>query len=711
MGSAGRVLIVLTLAFGPSVALAQPEAAGRTESAGMTESDDGARTTYGPEFFAEFGAVSAEDILRRIPGIQHLLKGGSSLTPQANEEDRRGFGSTGDQILIDGQRLSGKSNDISTALQNIQARQVVRVEVIHGAAAGLDVRSEGLIVNIVLRQVAGSGAWEVDAAHRTKGGIGYGGRVSYAGTLANWKYTAAIQATPFYQLRDRSEVFATPAGVPFESQTEVNITENTDLKFTLNTSTVTAGGIAANLNGTISDVKRPETLPTERFALNGNTPTFIGFEARTQDRSEDTWEVGGDIEVPFGANRARGLFVATDVDFAFDTTFESMPAGQPPTRLFEQMETRAESERIVRGSYEWIGDLGFELGSEVAINTLEKAVAQRSNQGGVLRPVNLFNAQSKIRETRLEPFAGVNWQATPAVFVDAALEYERSKLKQTGRDVNNRRTLSYVKPRLDVRYDATPVTQFRFAAGRTVSQLDFANFVASFEDDDNATGVVNAGNPDIVPEKIWSYSVTAEQRLSGDGGLVSARFYFDDYTDHIEFIPVANGTASAPGNIGAATNYGVEIKASVRLDRWGISGGVIESNGILRRTRTTDPFSGEKRRIIDLTDNNWSVRFRQDFEWRRLSYGVTLEDESFRDAFERTYAHRFSRRFDFQAFVELQPIAGITAKLEGIRLLHTGAVRDRRTFVGNRGNGVLLRTEHRIAKFSRDIRLSLRGVF
>ena len=695
----------LCLAVLPAMASAQPET-------GVTAAADGTRTSYGPEFFEGFDAVSAEDILRRIPGIQHLLKDSSTLTPAGGQdEERRGFGSSGDQILIDGQRLSGKSNDITTALKNIQARQVARVEVIHGAAAGLDVRSEGLIVNVVLRQVAGSGAWEANAVHRTKGGVGYGGRASYAGRLAGWKYTAAVQVTPYYQLRDRVETFSTPAGVPFEIQNEVNQIEDTDLKLTLNTSTVTAGGTHLNLNGSYTDIGRPEVLPVERFAIAGATRTFLGTESRQRTHAEDTWEVGGDIEVPLSGGQARVLFVGNDTNLDLGTTLDVAAAGQSNTRLFAQTETQAKSERIVRGSYASSGRVGFDLGAEVAVNTLEKSVAQSSNQGGVLRPVNLFNAQSKIRETRIEPFAGVNWQAAPDIFVDGALEYERSNLKQTGRDVNNRRRLGYIKPSLDVRYDVSPTTQFRLGAIRTVSQLDFATFVSSFETDDNSTGVVNAGNPNIVPEKAWEYALTAEQRLAGDGGLVSVKGYYDDITDHIEVIPVGDGSVVAPGNIGAAREYGAELKGSLRLDRLGVAGGVVETNVLARKTRATDPFTGEKRRILDLTDYTWSVRFRQDFAWHNLSYGVTLEDESIRDGFDISYSHRFSRKPDFQAFIELQPVAGLTARLEGVRLLQAGAERRRLTYLGNRGRGLLIRREFRDIKFSRDIKLSLRGAF
>ena len=115
-------------------------AAQSTSDIGVAEEEG--RIIYDREYFSQFNVISAEDLLRRIPGVQDLMN--------FREYGERGFGSTGAQILINGQRLSGKSNDIQSALERIQARQVYRIEVIRGNVPGLDVRIEGRVVNVVL---------------------------------------------------------------------------------------------------------------------------------------------------------------------------------------------------------------------------------------------------------------------------------------------------------------------------------------------------------------------------------------------------------------------------------------------------------------------------------------------------------------------------------------------------------------------------------
>jgi hypothetical protein len=98
-------------------------------------------------------------------------------------------------------------------------------------------------------------------------------------------------------------------------------------------------------------------------------------------------------------------------------------------------------------------------------------------------------------------------------------------------------------------------------------------------------------------------------------------------------------------------------------------------------------------------------------DWRNLSYGLTAEDEAKRDQFELNYVNRFDRRMDLQAFVELQPFAGVTARIDATRLLRVTNYRERSTYVGNRGRNILLRRELRDIRFFREIRFSLRGTF
>ena len=97
-------LLIAEQVFGQAVSL--PDVA--------SVQNEGARIVYDEVY--GFNDLTAEDLLNRLPGIQDLRRDAQSQTSAAASA-RRGFGSTGDQILIDGRRQSGKSNTIASALR------------------------------------------------------------------------------------------------------------------------------------------------------------------------------------------------------------------------------------------------------------------------------------------------------------------------------------------------------------------------------------------------------------------------------------------------------------------------------------------------------------------------------------------------------------------------------------------------------------------
>ena len=120
------------------------------------------KIVYDQAYFKQYNVTNAADAIKRIPGIENLSSGNNSenYEPGGNNK-RRGFGSSGTQILINGERQSSKSNNIIKTLERINAGSLIRIEVIRGTEAGLDVRSDGVIVNIIVdgNLSKGSGTW------------------------------------------------------------------------------------------------------------------------------------------------------------------------------------------------------------------------------------------------------------------------------------------------------------------------------------------------------------------------------------------------------------------------------------------------------------------------------------------------------------------------------------------------------------------------
>ena len=147
-----------------------------------------------------------------------------------------------------------------------------------------------------------------------------------------------------------------------------------------------------------------------------------------------------------------------------------------------------------------------------------RAGEQFQDANGALAPVALFDADAKVSETRLESFTRYSWQFSRAPYLEGSIDTAYSKLRQRGNDVSTDRSFFYPKPRLDLRYQIETRGKLNARIFRTVSQLDFANFVSSISSSDVRFGVIQAGNPNLVPEKTWTFA-----KLRASSGLAATK--------------------------------------------------------------------------------------------------------------------------------------------------------------------------------------------
>ena len=105
-----RALLLVLLSSTAAPALAQAAADPPPPTA--TPPADGART-YTPADFARFAPRNALDMLNNVPGF----------SIDDSDTERRGLGQATGNVLINGERFSGKSTDIFTELRRISASQ------------------------------------------------------------------------------------------------------------------------------------------------------------------------------------------------------------------------------------------------------------------------------------------------------------------------------------------------------------------------------------------------------------------------------------------------------------------------------------------------------------------------------------------------------------------------------------------------------------
>ncbi|MDX1405492.1 MAG: TonB-dependent receptor [Woeseiaceae bacterium] len=668
----------------------------RALAPGVFTSADGATVIYEADYFVAYTITTAADMVRWVPG-------GAALLPDNNrrggdDQEKRGFGSGGDQILINGKRLSGKSNDISSAMERIQASAVSRIEVIRGTAAGLDVRSEGTLINVVLTEEGsgGAGTWQLHSGFYGDSPE-YDGLVSYSDSAGSLNYLVSAEFGPYNRGRevDEFEQFFTPNdNILFEERAANQPELNEEIILNSSGSWSFDNGDILNLNARLADIEEEER-ETTLVTVIGNPDTTSLLNLSLEDRLE--WELGGDLENRIGDSgtlKSRLIYTNKSTEESEAVSLSSTVPGNVPSQSLVLTDENA-TEAIIRSSYSWplTASQNLELGIEGAQNVLEKQVDFfEALPDGSLVPVDVFNAISEIEEDRYEFFSTHFWQLQDDVVLESALNFEYSRIDQTGVDVQNERSFTYWKPRLDLRWDVDDSAQVRGSIERTISQLDFGDFVASFDDEDDR---VNAGNPDLEPEKAWEYKLTFERRLADDGGVLQAQLFYDDIEDHIDRV-AATDVISAAGNIGDARKYGVELTGSLRLAALGLEGAVVDLSYTWTDAETTDPFTGEKRVMRFEPQNRYSVQFRHDLAEWRINYNVEVSMWGEREQHDITYR-------DVNKSLVPRVNAGIQFRLTDNLLLWYETIfaidnrhrRVREQFAGNIADDVLLRMEVR----------------
>jgi hypothetical protein len=241
-------------------------------------------------------------MLRWVPGGAALLPD-NRRRRRFGQPDKRGFGSGGDQVLINGKRISGKSNDISSAMQRIQASVVSRIEVIRGTSAGLDVRSEGTLINVVLTEEVsgGSGSWQLHSGFYGDSPE-FDGLVSYSDSAGKLNYLVSAEFGPYNRgvEEDRYEEFFTPDTNTLFEQRDINRPE-LEQQLVLNSSGSWSldNGDILNLNARISDTEEEQTETTV-VTVVGDPEIENLLNLSLEDRLD--WEIGGDLENRIGAN-------------------------------------------------------------------------------------------------------------------------------------------------------------------------------------------------------------------------------------------------------------------------------------------------------------------------------------------------------------------------------------------------------------------------
>lgn len=560
--------LLAALAAAPTLAQEAPEADREREAAKSAAQPAGPITVYPAAYFADVRPANALDMINRLPGFT-FKKG----------EEVRGFGGAGN-VLIDGERPSSKSVALDQILQRIAVNTVERIEVVRSGAQGYDLRGEPMVANVVRTKGARvTRAAQVLVKPYAVGYVGVLPRVEAGWAQGPYALDGSLGGRKDLNTDSGEGSLVRRLGNGgleagrFTSEVEANFVIGTLAgQYSRN------GEVARfNLGFTREDVDRVENADLRGAAG--------AFRERTHSMArEDGAEIGGDYRRPLTDRVSVQLIALHTYE---QEKLKSRAFNRGPDTASQERSKLTES--ILRGVVTIEAPLGVtvEGGGEAARNTLESQSAL--TRGGSV--VAIPQANVTVQEERAEVFANARGKTGWGLAVDARMAFETSTIGQEGA-ASQSRTLSFFKPSLNLAYDVDAATQARFRIARTVGQLSFDDFAAASELE---AGTVNAGNPNIVPERAWEYEAALERRFWGAAAVVVTATHAE-IEEVSDLIPVL-GQFDAPGNIGAGKRDELKVSLSLPLQRLGLAGGLAVFNGTWRWSEVADPVTGELRRI------------------------------------------------------------------------------------------------------------------
>ena len=635
----------------------------------------GRTTTYDTAFFAQFAPRNAYDIAQRVPGFALDL----------GDQNARGFAGAAGNVVINGARPSSKSESLQTTLQRIPASRVQRVELGPGDLYGSDYAGKSQVLNVVLSAAGGIDGNVTASARRWYTGY-LNTDISASALIRRGQSSINLSAGTGRNRQDEEgtdTIVAYPSGTQTLHRRKHNAYFNKDPYVSASWALERAQDDAYRAN--------VRWGPSRFDLLQENRVTPALFFAGAHDDNLiqhyrfPSFEIGGDITRPLAGGALKFVGLATrrsrdtfDGSIVRNGLLENNPAVVGGS---EQFQDTKQGETIGRVSWTRanLGGLSVEIGGEAVYNTLDSDVQlflidASGNRSRFDLPID----QAEVKEKRGEVYVRVGKTFSPALRMDAGINYEMSKLTVTG-DANEERTLKFFKPSLSVDWTPGGGWRTRLAIRRTVAQLNFLDFISIAELSNDR---VNGGNAELQPQRTWEVRGTVEKPILGDG-LVKLDLGHDRISMLQDQI-LMEGGFSAPGNIGTGKRSFASLTVDAPLASFGLKGTRLKLFGQVQRSKLHDPISGQSRRFSDFFPEwQWNVEMRRDSG--AFSYGFVVSD---RDRFSFFRSDEIDTNWNGgpygTAFVEYRPGPRTAITLDLDNMFNTHAYRQRTFFSPNR---------------------------
>jgi len=691
------------LLLSTALSLSLPIQAEEVSEAGMvpsTQGQSGFAETPGsrifmPADFTQFAPRNAFDMLQQVPGFQ--IKG--------SDEGSRGLGQADENVLINGRRLSSKSDGVRDQLGRIPAGNVVRIEIVEGATLNVPGLS-GQVANVIVESSDLSGQFTWNSGFRAHNAAArlYGGEISVSGSSDDFGYTLSLSNNNWRFGADGPIEITDAVGTITERQSSQFDGGLDNPTLSANLSYDFGGGVLANLNLSGTHTNHFWNDDEHQFPVSGiDRLRLISFR-----RGENQYEIGGDLEFPLGPGRLKliGLEAYQEVDSDFRSVDNFADGRSDEGSRFTL--DGGSGERIGRFEYGWnMWDADWQISGEAAFNRLNRTAGLFNlDENGDFAAIDFPEGSGGVKEDRFEGTLSFSKRLTDRLALQATLGAEKSKIEQSGSAANSR-TLQRPKGSVSLAWKANNSLDLSLEARRSVGQLSFGDFLAEVN---LANDNQNGGNNELVPEQSWDFEAELRKDFGawGSATLTVERRIISDFVD---FIPIEGG-GEARGNIDSARQTDIGLNSTVKFDPIGFNGAQLELQIERTISRLTDPLDGEKRGFSQQRKFELDANFRHDIPDSDWAYGV----RAFRFLEESYYRFGEIGRFGedpvfVDVFVEHKDVLGLTVNARAGNLLGARNKFERTVFNGSRADNDVQFQEERDRRIGPIFVFSVSGNF
>ncbi|KZY16503.1 hypothetical protein A3726_11510 [Erythrobacter sp. HI0037] len=657
---------------------------------------NGDAQVFEPTYFAQFAPRNALDMVDRIPGFS--ISGG-------NDQGQRGLGQATQNVIVNGERLSSKSESVRDQLRRIPATDVVRIEILDGNATSIPGLT-GQVANVVYASNGASGQFEWTTGfrpHNTEAQL-FGGEISVIGSSGALDYTVSLSNENNRFGADGPVSITDRDGALIESQYSKLSGKFDNPKISTAFSYDFGGDVTANLNLSYGSDFFSRKEPETAIDSAGVTRTR---EALVEEDGPE-YELGGDIQFPFGPGSLKLILLERFERDNYSSTVIDRLSDDSPPRGFRFEQTNGAGERIGRLEYDWkLWGADWQLSGEAAFNRLDR----RSRlfelaPGGEFVQLAFPQGNGGVTEDRYDASLSISRSLSSTLSVQVIGAMEFSTIEQTGFAANSR---SFKRPKGSFAATWKPRDDFDISItlAKRVSQLSFGDFLASVSlNNDNQNG----GNNELVPYQSYNVEIEANKTFGAWGSLKleARKAWFEDF---IDWFPLPGG-GEARGNIGDADRLHLQANATINLDPLGFRGARVDLEVVKRDMNVIDPFTGLTRPFSYDQEGSFEIDFRHDVPGTDWAWGANL------DHFDQApYARRFEIGREWEGkvfgslFIEHKDVLGLTVRARANNLLGARDYFQRTVFDGPRPDGAVRFEEYRSRRIGPIFRLTVSGDF